>query len=230
MTTSSTCLIPSNYDTTANCLALEQTLLNHPSSSLYLYIWESKEISVVLGRSKSIDNDVHHPNCLKDNIPIYRRISGGGTVLQGPGCLNFALIGLIDQLPWAQTISSTTQYILDKHQQMLSNHIEGVKMQGQSDLCINHLKFSGHAQRRTHNAFLYHGTFLYDFDLSLMNKYLKNPPIQPDYRQQRGHDRFLTQLTASKEDIHEWLCYTWGAFKDDNFRVFDPKYLPEIVN
>ena len=43
----------------------------------------------VIGRAEIDVNFIH---AQKDNIPVLRRSSGGGTVLQGPGCLNYTLI------------------------------------------------------------------------------------------------------------------------------------------
>ena len=42
---------------------------------------------------------------------------------------------------------------------------------------------------------------LYNFDLSLVTKYLKLPPIQPEYRQQRPHEDFIQNIPMSRSDL-----------------------------
>ena len=61
------------------------------------------------------------------------------------------------------------------------------------------------------NAILFHGTILYDFDLSLISKYLKNPPIQPDYRNHRSHEQFIKNINLSKADLNLLFSKTMNA-------------------
>src|ERR1041385_179712 len=53
-----------------------------------LRFWESTERFVVLGYANALHREVNVAACEAAQIPIMRRCSGGGTVLQGPGCLN----------------------------------------------------------------------------------------------------------------------------------------------
>src|SRR5262245_57601278 len=57
-----------------------------------LRFWESPKVFIVLGRIGKEDDDLVATEVLKDHIPVLRRTSGGGTVVQGPGCLNYSLI------------------------------------------------------------------------------------------------------------------------------------------
>jgi hypothetical protein len=52
--------------------------------TLYFVFWESDRHFVVLGRASSLTDDVHVAACRQDHIPVLRRASGGGTILQGP--------------------------------------------------------------------------------------------------------------------------------------------------
>ena len=57
-----------------------------------LRFWESQKPFIVLGRIGKESEDIHIEAVKKDNIPVFRRASGGGTVVQGAGCLNYAVI------------------------------------------------------------------------------------------------------------------------------------------
>ena len=193
------------YDSPKENISIDETLLRLVDKGNYpkgiLRIWESDAYFVVLGLSKKIKDDVNEHNCHADGIPILKRCSGGGTVLQGPGCFNYGYILPISLAPELASLHLTTEYILNKVIHALSYKFKSIELKGISDLVINNIKFSGNAQRRLKHSILFHGTILYDFDLSLVTKYLKLPPIQPEYRQQRPHEDFIQNIPMSQSDL-----------------------------
>src|SRR3989338_2013917 len=68
------------------------SLAEEGKSESVLRCWESPKMFIVLGRIGKAADDIHIDTVLQDKIPVLRRSSGGGTVLQGKGCLNFSLI------------------------------------------------------------------------------------------------------------------------------------------
>ena len=48
---------------------------------------------------------------------------------------------------------------------------------------------------------MFHGTIPYNFDLSLVEKYLKEPPVQPEYRFKRPHNQFIKNIQISKQQL-----------------------------
>ena len=72
-------------------------------------------------------------------------------------------------------------------------------------------KFSGNSQRRKKNFLLFHGTFLLNFELATVEEFLRMPSRQPDYRQERSHDEFLTNLNLSADKVKAALKKLWGA-------------------
>ena len=57
-----------------------------------LRFWESPSTFIVLGRIGREQEDIDFVTTQKDNVPVFRRTSGGGTVVQGRGCLNYTLV------------------------------------------------------------------------------------------------------------------------------------------
>ena len=72
-----------------------------------------------------------------------------------------------------------------------------------SDLAVDSIKISGNAQARKRSFFLHHGTFLLGFDTGKVSRYLKHPPVEPEYRLGRPHDEFIGNIPVSPEDIRE---------------------------
>lgn len=204
-----------SYDDPASNLACDEALLEcseeSPSRGI-LRFWESPVHFVVLGRSNSARSEVNVDACHRLKIPVLRRCSGGGTVLQGPGCLNYSLILDTQKVSDIGSISSTNTTILKYHKKalepMLGNEIH---RSGDTDLTIRQLKVSGNAQRRLRRFVLFHGTFLLHLDLKLMETVLNFPSRQPDYRDHRSHSEFVRQLPLSRESIKSALIRQWGA-------------------
>ena len=80
-----------------------------------------------------------------------------------------------------------------------------------TDLAIGGLKYSGNSHRRQRNFLLFHGTFLLNFDLTLVNERLHPPSLQPAYRQSRPHGEFVTNLNCASATVKSALAATWGA-------------------
>jgi lipoate-protein ligase A len=160
-------------------------------------IWEACRPTVVLGRSNRLEEWVHVDACRQDGVDILRRSSGGGAVVLGPGCVNYAVVVPVVSHPALASVALSFRFVL----QHVIDALERYRLQlaGQSDLVRGGRKVSGNAQRRGRQALLHHGTVLYDFDPQLAVRYLIEPRRQPSYRAGRSHGLFLGNLGASRE-------------------------------
>jgi lipoate-protein ligase A len=206
-------LLDVNFGTPAQNLACDEALLDELESEFgepTLRFWESHLPFVVLGYSNKIATEVNRSECERRGIPILRRCSGGGTVLQGPGCLNYNLtLPITDQ---TASITATNLFVMERHRAAISALLgREVQRQGCTDLTVGPLKFSGNAQRRKSRALVFHGSFLWRFDLDLIEAVLTHPSKEPDYRARRSHREFLTNLNVSPDSIKNALTTAWGA-------------------
>jgi lipoate-protein ligase A len=176
-----------------------------------LRFWESDRYFVVLGPSCRLIDDVHIAACAQDGIPVLRRASGGGTVLQGPGCLSYAFVLPLTFHPDLANIRTTNRFILERIARALSPWEPTVAFRGISDLAIDGMKISGNAQRRKRHALLFHGTILHAMHGRLIARYLKQPARQPDYREDRPHDTFLRTINVPPQDLKQAIAGAWGA-------------------
>lgn len=195
-------------------LALEEALLEwgEHTGAECLRLWESPEHFVVMGAGSPINTDVNLPVCEKRGIPVLRRCSGGGTVLQGPGCFNYTLVLDRESREGLDTIKISNETILGKIADALSRcGLPGATVQGTSDLTAGDLKFSGNSQRRRKRYLLFHGTVLYDFDLDLVSECLGRPEKMPEYREGREHGRFVTNIAVDGAQAKREIAKVWGA-------------------
>lgn len=200
-------------------LALDEALLEeldelggHP----VLRFWESDRLFVVLGRSSRLTDEVDLATCERDGISILRRISGGGTVLQGPGCLSYAVVLPLNWHADLADIRSTNRFILERMASAVHEWEPGTSFQGISDLAIDGMKISGNAQRRTKSALLFHGTILHGMSADIVSRYLKHPSRQPNYRSDRPHQSFLRTIDAPPQAIKQTMAAAWNAVPMDS--------------
>jgi len=210
-------LLDLTFASPAENLACDEALLNwaEAGGGEVLRFWEPREYFVVVGYANKVEMEVNVEACAAKTIPIFRRCSGGGTVLQGPGCLNYTLILQIAGHPPLATISGANKFIMEQNRAVLESAFPPssakITVRGYTDLAIDDRKFSGNSQRRHKRALLFHGTFLLNFDLALVAGFLRMPSKQPDYRNHRGHDEFLMNLNAPAARLKSALGKIWSA-------------------
>jgi lipoate-protein ligase A len=200
----------------AENLACDEVLLDaceENGGEEILRFWEARETFVVIGYANKIATEVNAENCRAKKIPIFRRCSGGGTVLQGAGCLNYALVLKVKENSPLASISSANQFIMERNRAAIETLLpeSKISIRGHTDLVLGDLKFSGNSQRRKKNFLLFHGTFLLNFDLALVSEFLRMPSLQPDYRASRSHDDFLVNLNLAAEEVKSALKKAWNT-------------------
>jgi lipoate---protein ligase len=217
----------SSLEAAATLLAYDEVLLSwvdqqQPAMGL-LRLWESPSTFVVMGYGKQVAADVHVDACRSGSVPILRRCSGGGTVLQTVGCLSYSLILPIDLHPSLASIQTTTSWIMTQQAACLQAFLgEAVAVKGTSDLTIGTLKISGNAQRRGRRSVLFHGTILCQVDIAEIGRYLQVPSYQPEYRNNRGHAAFLRSLDVAPGKLSEHLAKWWRPVSDSGASVVLP--------
>lgn len=177
-----------------------------------LRFWEPLETFVVLGYSNKTCLEINELSCKADGLKVLRRASGGGTVLQGPGCFNYSLFLSLKDRPDLSGITASNARIMEKNRAAMETLLgKPVRVQGHTDLTLGDFKFSGNAQRRKKNYLLFHGTFLYQFELGKIEKYLAMPETRPAYRADRPHRDFVTNIPAKPTRIAQALQKIWGS-------------------
>jgi lipoate-protein ligase A len=201
--------------TPAENLACDEALLDlceAGDSDELLRLWALPRYFVVLGYANRTATEVNLSFCRELNIPVLRRCTGGGTVLQGPGVFNYSLIVRTDDSGPFHSIAATNKFILERHRDALARLVLApVEWRGQTDLAIGGLKCAGNAQRRRRRFLLFHGSFLLHLDIGLLEKTLPQPSRQPDYRINRSHSEFLVNLNVPDHALKAALGKAWDA-------------------
>ena len=159
-------LIHSNSHDASINLAVEEYLFSHRSEEiLFLYV---NEPCVVVGRNQDVLSEVDKYFCAENRIPVYKRISGGGTVYHDKGNLNYCFIS--DRV---QGESPLNEGFLKPIVDVLAALQVEALIGKRKDLWLpgGH-KISGTASHVGKTRILHHGTLLYNADLDILEKCL----------------------------------------------------------
>ena len=158
-----------------------------------LRFWWGGPPAVVIGSSERPQQVVDAEACARLGVDVLKRSTGGGSVLQTGGVLNYSLV-----TPAPANLDPTAGFRpgTDLICAILATFGVVGRPEGTSDVAVGDRKISGNAQARRWKALLVHGTLLVDFDYELAEATLKYPPREPAYRQRRFHRDFLITLCS----------------------------------
>ncbi len=128
-----------------------------------------------------------------DEIPVYQRPGGGCAVVIDPGNIVISIVlpvgGFTDSQRYFDSISS---YLIGK---LTAIGIDGVYRDGVSDLVLNNRKIGGSSIKRAKDYLYYSTTLLVEPKIELIERYLKHPPREPEYRKGRNHNDFVGSMS-----------------------------------
>lgn len=186
---------------------------NHAAQGMHgVFRFWANNYSVVLGRTCDARRNIRsehlepfvasmNPLVWKRRPVIVRRLSGGGTVLHGPGNVNFSIFLPMVNHPELYPVHHSYSVFLSLVSGALEAQGISCGVRGLSDIVLDvetggaPRKISGNAQFRKYGVIVHHGTLIVQKDIiALMSRFLNHPPAEPDYRQNRSHDEFLMNL------------------------------------
>ncbi len=150
-------------------IALEEYLLHNQPREVIMLWWS--EPSVIIGKHQNALAEVNYPFVMRNNIPVIRRLSGGGTVFHAPGNLNFSFIFKGEPGNLVNFRKHTAPVIA-----FLNELGVDATFAGKNDIRAGNLKVSGNAEHVYKDRVLHHGTLLYDADLQLLREAIRVDP------------------------------------------------------
>lgn len=158
-------------------------------------VWRPDRIMLVLGHSNPVSCSVIEANVLHDGIPLYRRPSGGQAVVLTPAMLAVSAAYGLDYptspYPFFTVFTSRLIRALERL------GVTGLSRQGISDITLEGRKIAGSAIHQNRERLFYHAVLNIGEPGETFKKYLLHPQREPEYRQRRPHDEFVTSLRES---------------------------------
>ncbi len=162
-------------------------------------IYRYPDIAVVLGHGSKVDVELDVAAVTADKIPVLRRRGGGYSVVLDPGNLVVSVVMTLSGLGGITgAYESISNWLIAG---LARSGVAGVNMRGASDLAIGDRKIGGACMYRSRDLLYYTTTLLYAPDLDLVERYLRHPPREPDYRARRHHRDFMGSLEGSVDAV-----------------------------
>jgi len=203
-------------------------LLHGEVLSYRFLAWIPAFVCVVLGQSNEAEFSLHVKNILKDNIPVYKRPSGGEAVLLSPRMVVVSILKRGDTF-------RTPRIYFETYNEKIINALHGLgvrdlRAEGISDICIRDKKILGSSIYRNKDLVFYHAVLNVSEDIELMERYLKHPRREPGYRKGRAHGEFVTSLARegyelNPEEIRQAIS---ARFSESEFPFLNCPWLLEI--
>jgi len=196
-------------------LAAEEYLLKIATMDTFM-TWQN-EPSVIIGKHQNAIKEINHPFIQHHNLPVIRRITGGGTVYHDPGNINFSFIftnrkeNLVDFREFTKPIILFLQ----------SLGLEAV-FEGKNNISINGLKVSGNSAHLHKHNVLYHGTLLFDTNLEILQQAISG-------KEELFNDKAVRSIRAKVFNIKDLLVQKLSIeefilrFQDFVFNYFGGK-------
>ncbi len=152
-------------------LATEEYILKNFEENSFM-LWRNAP-SIIVGKHQNTLAEINAAYVKEHQIPVVRRLSGGGAVFHDLGNLNFTFIKagenqqLIDFRRYTEPVLEVLQKL----------GIEA-KFEGRNDLTIEGKKFSGNAEHIWKNRVLHHGTLLFSSKMTDLSQALNADPVK----------------------------------------------------
>jgi lipoate---protein ligase len=152
-------------------IATEEYVLKHIEEDSFM-LWRNSPC-IIVGKHQNTLAEINVEYVKRNNLPVVRRLSGGGAVFHDLGNLNFTFVksGDPDKLI---DFRKFTEPILD----VLRSLDIQAKFEGRNDLTIGGKKFSGNAEHVWKNRVLHHGTLLFSSHMSDLSAALNADPMK----------------------------------------------------
>lgn len=147
-------------------IAAEEYVLKSFSDDVFM-LWRNEE-SLIVGKHQNPFIEIDSSVFFQDQIPVIRRISGGGTVYHDPGNINFTFVfngepgKLVDYPRFLNPVITA-----------LNDFGIKASIGERNEIMADGLKISGNAQHVYKNRVLHHGTILFSANLDRLNGLLR---------------------------------------------------------
>ena len=148
-------------------LAMEEFVAREVEDEAF-FVWRV-EPTVIYGRNQVLENEVNLEYCIKHDVDIVRRKSGGGCVYSDTGNIMISYVSR----------RGDVSEVFDRYMTAFSEALRALgvpaEKSGRNDIMVKGRKISGNAFHQLPDRSIVHGTLLYSTDLEALTEAIKPP-------------------------------------------------------
>jgi len=162
-------------------------------------VWQPENNYLVLGQSNHAETSLNTAEVLADKIVVYKRPSGGETVILSPQMLVISVLFKTGQLKNPKDyFFQINEAIIDA---LKSLGVSDLRQKGISDIAIGEKKILGSSIYRKPDKVFFHAVLNVSENTETIARYIKHPAKEPDYRLGRTHEDFVTSLSSAGHQL-----------------------------
>ncbi|KAH9809016.1 hypothetical protein DFH28DRAFT_1134536 [Melampsora americana] len=197
-------------------LAYEDLLFRNTDASLPKLLIYRNSKSVIIGRNQNPWVEANISSLRKNDVPIVRRRSGGGTVYHDEGNTNYSIM-----IPREIFDRKTTGELVARSLILLG--LPDIGLNHRHDICLGPDKVSGSAYKLTRDRSYHHGTMLINSNLSQLKDFLKpNQAIRSPVTNLNSAFGHIDHPTFTKSLTRTFL--------ETYYPTFDRDFSPMVVH
>ena len=191
-------------------------IFHHPDADYVFNLWQPETTYLILGQSNKMETSLFLDKAEEDGIIIMKRPSGGETVILTPNTLVISAVFIQAEM------TRPHQYFARFNESIIKglslSGIENVVHKGISDLAIGEKKILGSSIYHKKDKVFYHAVLNVAERIEMIEKYIRHPKREPDYRKGREHGEFVTSIAQhypklAISDLIENLNLSLRAFQ-----------------
>lgn len=196
--------------------AIEEYIIKNIEEDAFI-LWRNRP-SILIGRNQNTLTEIDYEYVRQEKIDVVRRLSGGGTVFNDLGNINFTFITKKAQ-DGSSLSNGFEKFALPVIKALQSLGVNAV-FTGRNDITIDEKKFSGNAQYHYKDKTLHHGTLLFSGNLERLAKALKSKPL-------KLQDKGVKSVRSRVTNISEHLKSPMNVIE---FKEYLKKYIMDFHN
>jgi len=203
-------------------LLLDEKLLYLEGDHIILRFWVNAP-SVFIGYSQNAECEINSTYLKKNNIPLLKRFSGGGTVYHDHGCLNVTVCKKLSPPLHSRHIDEESKFLTGLIKDALVKKFKGLHIRGVNAVFFQDKKILGSSMAIKNKKFLYHASILVNVELKELLSALNLKTDYPSpYKYVKSNKSPVINLKALGEtDILETQKMILTHFQD-HFKCENP--------
>lgn len=175
----------------------DQSLFEQQTSGIL--VWVPDKTYIILGQRDSIESAVEEEAAIRENAIVMKRPSGGHSVVLTSETV------VVSMISYSHSLTAIKPFFYDCNMKIIkaleAQGVKNLSIQGISDIVLNNRKIVGSSMYKGKDFLFFHAVINISERPDYISQFLKHPATEPEYRQKRKHNEFITSIKEQGYDV-----------------------------